>query len=109
MTQHTVKAAHQASYPTALTMQAGDCLEAVRRDSDWPGWVWCIAPDGTGAWVPEVYLDIQGNRAQALRNYSSAELSVSVGDEVTVEDELAGWFWVKDKAGNYGWIPIQSL
>jgi SH3-like domain-containing protein len=97
-----------ASHP-AMTLRLGDLVDVGDRDDDWPEYVWCTRDDGEG-WVPDEVLSLRGDgSAVALRDYSTAELSVEPGDEVTVIDRLASWSWCEDAAGRRGWVPDSVL
>ena len=60
-------------------------------------------------WVPESYLRIDGEKGLALRNYSSAELSVKKGELVYLVESMGGWTWVLNANGNSGWVPDEKI
>jgi len=72
-------------------------------------WLWCIADTGKQGWVPETYLEHDGERGTCLRAYSAWELTVAAGDAVAVLDEESGWCWVEAESGELGWIPASCL
>jgi len=100
---------HKASYSETLTARAGDMLAFERRPTEWPGWIWCISPDGKTGWVPESWVVIEGGTCRLLRDYSTAELSADIGE--TVEGDLieSGWVWVRNQDGEHGWVPLECL
>ncbi len=100
---------HQASFRNALVLRTGDCLEVGQRDDTWPMYLWCIGPDGTEGWVPEVYLEQGPAGWQAARNYSTAELTVVPGARLNLEKEVGGWVWGATPAGEWGGIPKEKL
>jgi len=100
---------YQAIYLDALQMTKGDVLQVVRRDNEYPGWVWCTDVRGKGGWIPEAYLDLASKDAVALQDYIAAELTVRAGDLVTIEYEESGWYWVTDVAGCSGWVPANHI
>jgi hypothetical protein len=51
-------AAHKASYEDPIDVRRGDRVLVGRRDDGFPGWAWCIGPDGREGWMPEVYLTL---------------------------------------------------
>jgi hypothetical protein len=101
--------AYTRSYPDPIVMRAGDPLQAAQEDQEWPGWVWCTAADGRSGWVPVAYVDRQGDRATARRDYSAIELSVAPGDELVAVVEESGWIWATNAQGETGWVPLQNL
>ena len=100
---------HLASYPDPLIVKIGEELNVGKRDSQWPAFIWCTNRDGMSGWVPEKYLDRNDQRAIARSDYSTAELTVAVGEKVTVEREDSGWYWVKNRSGQVGWIPAENV
>ncbi len=100
---------YQAVYLEALQMTKGDVLQVVRRDNEYPGWVWCTDARGKGGWIPETYLDLASKDAVALQDYTAAELTVQAGDQVDIAYEESGWMWVTDGAGCSGWVPATHI
>jgi uncharacterized protein YgiM (DUF1202 family) len=90
-------------------MQKGDCVKFIEKESEWPGWVWCINNNGIEGWVPSTYLKLQENYALLLQDYDATEITAKMGEEFLIEGEESGWFWVSDEAGNKGWIPIKNV
>jgi Variant SH3 domain len=104
-----VIAEHRASFVETLIFHAGDGLAVEDRETVWSGWVWCTDRSGTGAWVPETYIDRDGDRAVALRDYDSMELNVGEGDVLEVMEEAAGWLWCATGKGEKGWVPAEAV
>ena len=98
-----------SSYDQELVLADGVTVSVQPRDSEWPGWLWCVAGDGTGGWVPQTRLEVDGDVARATRDYTSRELSVAVGDHLVGREEELGWVWCVDDAGNEGWVPVDRL
>jgi hypothetical protein len=101
--------AYRTAYPDPLTVSAGATLTFGRRDSRWPGWIWCTSWDGKGGWVPEQFLRIEGKDCTTLRDYSARELSVHVGDLLTLRELEIGWYWASDPSGKSGWVPAKNV
>jgi hypothetical protein len=80
-------------------------LTVEDRETVWRGWVWCSDSEGTGAWVPESFVERRGGSCVALRDYDSTELTVAVGDLLQTYEEASGWLWCMDHAGRWGWVP----
>jgi predicted acetyltransferase len=100
---------YQAAYPEAMIVQAGEELSLGRRDSEWPGWIWCTNANGQSGWIPENYLDERGGMGRARRDYATAELSVKAGQPLMLHLEESGWYWTTDEQGYSGWVPKASI
>jgi hypothetical protein len=109
MTKHQVNKAHEPEAAERFVVSKGDQVGYERKPTIWAGWVWCTTSDGKSAWVPESWLNLQGNQGVFIRDYDSRELPVKEGDVVDVELEAAGWVWVKSEKYGAGWIPMDCL
>lgn len=95
-------------YPDPIAVKRGDRVKWLPKDSEWPGWLWCIHPVTSKAgWVPVKYLKVQGDAAEVLQDYSAAELDAEVGEKFTALREEAGWIWCKSGSGEEGWLPLE--
>jgi uncharacterized protein YgiM (DUF1202 family) len=93
-------------YPDPLAVVAGEHVSVGREDDEFPGWKWCRASSGLEGWVPvELLSDASATETAVLCDYSSRELAVQPGEEVTVEDSRHEWLLVRNKRGERGWIP----
>ena len=99
----------QTPFPDPLVVGAGEELTITERDSEWGGWVWCTNREGKSGWVPESFVRRKDSTCVALRDYDATELTVSVGDIVTISDEESGWFWCTDARGQSGWVPADRV
>jgi hypothetical protein len=97
--------AYKAKYHDPLIARAEESVTIGRHDDEWLGWIWCTGESGKGSWVHESFLEIQGDRAVFLEDYSAQELTVEAGDRLTVLRETGGWFWCETATGSRGWIP----
>jgi uncharacterized protein YgiM (DUF1202 family) len=97
------------AYPEPLTALKGESLTIVKKDGEWPGWAWCLKDNGRGGWVPEKYIKAIGDQGFMICDYDAAELSVSIGELVTILKEESGWFWCRNKDGKDGWVPIKHI
>jgi len=100
---------YQAAYPEPFVVKAGEVLTSGDKESEWPGWVWCTNREGESRWVPEAYLQRQGERCLALRDYDAVELTVRPGQDLLATDEVSGWFWCTNQEGQRGWVPAEHL
>jgi hypothetical protein len=96
---------YAAAHATTISVHPGDHLQTGRHDTEWDGWIQCTDPRGVKGWVPESYLQIEGDTATVLRPYCGTELSVSAGEELTVLERESGWLWCSDRFGLKGWVP----
>jgi hypothetical protein len=98
-----------ASYPYTFQVSAGESVNIIEREGEWAGWLWCVNHAGTGAWVPESYLDIRSDHAVLLHDYESTELDANVGDILHLGKHVSGWVWCKDSEGREGWLPKNCI
>ena len=96
-------------YTEPWIMAKGEILTVGEKDTEWTGWIWCTNKEGESRWVPENYLEIDGNSGKAKQDYNSTELSVKVGEELIFEKEEAEWYWCTNQAGKSGWVPIKNV
>ncbi len=94
---------------TALTARAGDILRPLRRDAEWPGWVWCVDESGEETWVPESWLRYTGGKAVLIKDYNSSELTLHAGQALTVLAEESGWVLGALPGGDIGWAPADCV
>jgi SH3-like domain-containing protein len=105
----TVVQDYTAQYQDPISGRAGQRLRAEREDDRYPGWWWCRGPDGKEGWVPESYLDVHEHEGVLRRDYNARELSASIGEQVTVLEQVAGWSRVTNQRGQAGWLPTHCL
>jgi hypothetical protein len=43
------------------------------------------------------------------RDYDATELSVEVGEKLTMGEEESGWAWCTNREGRRGWVPLEHL
>ncbi len=104
-----VVADYKTPFPDPLKLQKNEEVRIEEKESESPGWIWCISKEGKEGWIPYNYIDIQGNIAKLIRNYDATELTVTVGEELVVEDQESGWIWVSSKEGRRGWVPLKNV
>lgn len=97
---------YRIQYTDPLYVVAGERVSVGREDHDFPGWKWCRASSGREGWVPvELLSDAAATETAVLCDYSSRELAVQTGEEVTIEDARHEWLLVRNNRGERGWIP----
>jgi uncharacterized protein YgiM (DUF1202 family) len=92
-----------------IVMKVGDRLQVEDRQTEFAGWVWCLHSSGKSSWVPENFLQREGDTAHASRDYDATELTVEVGQIIEILDEEAEWYWCQTEAGDYGWVPVENV
>ncbi len=104
-----VVAGHEVQNADPLSMMPGDRLTIVKRDAEWPGWVFCKHEGGKQGWVPENALKIEAENAVAELDYDAREVSVMEGEIVRIEKLESGWAWVTNMTNETGWLPLKNL
>lgn len=112
-TQRTGKVikAYQRMYDDPIKLVSGDKVRITKRDlwNDQHVWIWCIHVGGKEGWVPDSFIDVEGENATALQDYDAIELTVAEGEHVTIVEETHGWYWVKNSQEQCGWVPIENV
>jgi hypothetical protein len=101
--------AHRSAFTDPLIAHQGDQLRFERRETEWPGWIWCTDPSGQAGWVPENWVELNTGFCTLQRDYVATELSVQEGATVAVEWVESGWAWVTTEKGERGWVPLENL
>jgi hypothetical protein len=68
--------AYHSAFTDPLIARQGDQLRFERRESEWPGWIWCTDPSGRSGWVPESWVELGTGVCTLKRDYAATELSV---------------------------------
>lgn len=101
---------YRIQYTDPLCVEAGENVSVGREDNEFPGWKWCKELGGGEGWVPvELLSDATATVTTVLCDYSSRELAVQLGEEVTVEDARHEWLLVRNSRGERGWIPASHV
>jgi multidrug efflux pump len=100
---------YRSPFPDPLIATKDTVVHLRQRSDAEPGWVYGISPDEKEGWIPQQWLRIEGNRGTLLRDYDATELSLEVGDELSVTQALNGWYWARNAAGKEGWIPARAV
>jgi uncharacterized protein YgiM (DUF1202 family) len=108
--QVRVVESYQAPYPDPIQAKAGDEVAVdINKKTDIAGWVWCTNRAGKSGWVPTVGIEINGDRGRMLRDYNAVELTIHVGEILTVHKTESGFHWVTNQNHQQGWIPIANV
>ena len=100
---------YHSPYTEPLTMTKGERLRWEPRECEWPGWIWCTTEKGESRWVPENWVDKEGEFCLLQRDYTATELSVEEEETVTVEFVESEWGWATKEGGDRGWAPMECL
>jgi hypothetical protein len=97
-------------------VEAGEAFAVSDNISAWENnptwlWVWCTDPRGKSGYVPNtiIHRDADRQTGTTAVAYNARELTVTVGQELTIEDEESGWFWCCDQEGKRDWVPISHI
>lgn len=105
-----VIADYQAPYADPIQVNAGDeVVVDSEKQTSIPGWVWSTNRDGKSGWVPKTYLEYSGKVGKMLCDYNAIELTVYVGEILTVHKIESDFYWVTDQKGIQGWVPIAHV
>jgi uncharacterized protein YgiM (DUF1202 family) len=105
-----VMADYQAPYADPIQANAGDQVVVdPGKQTDIPGWVWCTDRGGKSGWVPKTYLEYSGKAGKMRCDYDALELTVHVGEILTVQKVESGFYWVTNQKGIQGWVPISHV
>ncbi|RDZ27189.1 SH3 domain-containing protein [Lysobacter silvisoli] len=109
MRRARVVVAHRAPDRPPIRVARGQRVTLGDRDRDWPQFVWTTLAEGHGGWVPAALFDGDHGPATALNDYDTRELDAEADEIVTLQYELADWWWASNARGDEGWIPTRAL
>jgi hypothetical protein len=107
--RYRVVKSYNSPYEEPLVLKKGERLRWEPRECEWQGWIWCTTDGSESRWVPEKWVEKEGDQCVLLRDYTTTELSVEEGETVTVEFEEAEWGWATNEGGKSGWVPLEYL
>ncbi len=109
MTRLRATAAHTIPERPPIQVMPGQRVRAGQRDTEWPAFVFVTTDDGAG-WVPERHIDTSSDPAAVITGYDTTELATTAGEELTLvkRDDPSGWAWVRNAAGQEGWVPLRT-
>ena len=101
---------YQAPYADPIRVNAGDEVAIdPEKQTNIAGWVWCTNRYGKSGWVPKTYLEYFGKVGKMLCDYNAIELTVRVGEILTVHKAESDFYWVTNQEGVQGWVPISHV
>ena len=104
-----VVAAYQSAFPDPLKLSAGESLTVEEKPCEWEGWLWCTTGEGKSGWVPAPYARREGNVATMLCDYDATELTVRVGEILSMGQVASDWVWCTNAEGQSGWVPLENI
>jgi hypothetical protein len=100
---------HQSDSTDPLIVSKGDQLQFERRQTKWDGWLWCWKTGGVSGWVPEPWVEIEGDTCRMKQDYDATELSVDPGDVLRPLLTVSSWLMAVSPAGVTGWVPLECV
>ena len=76
---------------------------------DWKDWLWCEGQNDNQAWVPKQYLDIESGQGTLITDYNALELSVVIGETLSIHEIINGFGMAEKPDGTCGWVPMKCL
>jgi hypothetical protein len=107
--KYRVVKSYESPFTEPLALPKGERLRWEPRECEWPGWIWCTTEGGESRWVPENWVQKEGEQCVLQRPYTATELSVEESETVTVLLMESGWGWVTNESGQSGWVPLECL
>lgn len=95
---------HRNTFDDPIKLEAGKEVTTLDRDTEWIGWLWCKTASEMHGWIPEAYLERNGDTAVLMVDYDATEPTVEKGDMLTVLGEESEWIWCRTWQGDQGWI-----
>ncbi len=103
--------AYKRSDDDAMQVTQGEVMSVTKPElwDDHHPWLWCVTASGKEGWMPESFVEVNREQGIALRDYNAIELTVKIGDDLIIFDEVGGWYWVQNTRHKYGWVPIECV
>jgi uncharacterized protein YgiM (DUF1202 family) len=101
---------YHAQFPDPIRVRSGDVISIdPGKKTSIAGWVWCTSQAGKSGWVPDSYLNRQGTTGRMRCDYDAIELTVNAGEILTVLKMESDFYWVTDRSGRQGWVPVAQV
>ena len=103
---------HKSEVLTPFQAKMGDIVIGKKKPTQWEGWIYCKNKEGIYGWVPKALITPVKTSTEEFsftRDYNSYELSVSIGENVTIHEIESGWAIIEKENGMIGWIPLENL
>lgn len=101
---------YRRPYADPVRGRAGEFLVPdYAQQTDLFGWIWCRNDAGQEGWAPRNWLEPAGDKLRLIRDFDAIELTVTMGDTVTLHFSESGFCWVTSASGETGWVPDAML
>lgn len=102
---------HVSTFPNPISFEPGQRVQLGRRDTEYGGWIFVTTADGNEGWAPEQYIASTDNPSVGIARcrYNAFELDTQLHEQLDVISELNKWYLVRNRAGQEGWIPMQTV
>ncbi|WP_039056285.1 SH3 domain-containing protein [Enterobacter sp. Bisph1] len=101
---------YTSAFPDPISIKKNATAVVSHCDLQYRGWVWITLDNGHAGWAPQqLFLPQSANKILCLEDYTARELSVIVGEKITIGTSLNGWCWATNVAGESGWLPEENI
>ncbi len=103
---------YESPYPNSIIFEKDEMVKIVKDSGDhpeWKNWIWCEGSNNNKAWTPRQYVDIQGKKGFLKEHFDAKELSVEVGDILSVHKAINSFGFCTNSKGITGWVPLKNL
>jgi len=109
---YRVITAYKSPYPNPILFRKGEIVELsgeFHGDPDWVDWVWCVGQNENSAWTPKQFIEFEGSDWRLNRDYNALELSVDLGEILSITEIVNGFGLAEKYDGTIGWVPMKNL
>ncbi|NQT57633.1 MAG: hypothetical protein HQ557_01495 [Bacteroidetes bacterium] len=103
-------------YPVSIIFHKGEIVHIGTEfadDPEWGNWIRCVVSGDDRsekeAWCPRQYLEILEDKGVFIQNYDAKELTVHIGEILSVGEQLNGFGVAVKGDGDCGWVPMKCL
>jgi len=100
---------HKSDFPDPLILKKGERLKVGTKKTNFAGWFWCSTPDGKSGWIPEIFTEKIADGCRMIVDYDATEMSVAVGENLTILSEESEWAWCRNSKNLKGWVPLENV
>ncbi|RCX06271.1 MULTISPECIES: SH3 domain-containing protein [Kosakonia] len=101
---------YTSAYPDPIAVGKGERVLISHCDLQWRGWVWVTLASGKSGWAPQqLFAPLSAYEGTALDDYCAHELTVRVGETLTLIKALNGWYFARKTDGEQGWVPQEHI
>jgi hypothetical protein len=100
---------HRPGTAEPLVVSRSERLRCERKKTQWEGWLWCTTPDGRTGWVPEPWVQVEGDSGVMVRDYDATELTVEPGEVLEGLLIASSWLLAVSPSSQQGWVPLECV